>query len=191
MEEQVPPVRLKVEAMADLHRVAERQVTRHQRLVEVFMTQLGHPRTLYGFLVLVVSWVGVNVLLPRLRWDGPPFFWLQGLLTLVSVTTTSVVLITQRRWLHRAEQHAQLDLHINLLAEEKIAKLVALIEELRRDLPSVRDRSDPEAEAMSRGTDARELVDELQRSLEREEDGAGVERAPGAVAPEAGPAKGR
>jgi uncharacterized membrane protein len=190
MEEQVPPVRLKVEAMADLHRVAEQQVTRHQRLVEVFMRQLGHPRTLYGFLVLVVSWVGVNVLVPRLRWDAPPFFWLQGLLTLVSVTTTSVVLITQRRSLHRAEQHAQLDLHINLLAEEKIAKLVALIEELRRDLPSVRHRADPEAEAMSRGTDARELVDELQRSLEREEDGAGVERVPGVSAMEVDPAKG-
>ena len=36
----------------------------------------------------------------------------------------------------------------NLLAEQKIAKLIALMEELRRDIPTVKDRFDPEAEAM-------------------------------------------
>jgi uncharacterized membrane protein len=189
----VPPVRQKVEAIAELRRDAERQVTRHQRVVEVFMEQLGRPRTLYGLLALVVAWVGINVGLPGLRWDAPPFFWLQGLLTVLSVTTTSVVLITQRRHLLRTAQHSQLDLHINLLAEEKVAKLVALLEELRRDLPSVPDRPDPEAAAMSRGTDARELADELQRSLDREAAGLDVEGAEAPAAesvappPESGP----
>jgi len=186
MADPIPPVRQKVEAIADLHRAAERRVSGHQRFVEVFMTQLGQPRTLYGFLVLVVAWVGVNALVLPLRWDAPPFFWLQGLLALVSVTTTCVVLITQRRWLLRAEQHSQLDLHINLLAEEKIAKLIGLLEELRRDLPSVVDRPDAEAAAMSRGTDARELIDELQRSLDQEGGGAGEEPDP--IAPPRGPA---
>jgi len=143
----------------------------------VFTAQLGRPRTLYALLVLVATWVGVNTLLPRLRWDSPPFFWLQGLLALLALTTTTVVLITQNRWLRRAERSSQLDLHINLLAEEKIAKLVALLEELRRDLPSVRDRHDPEAAAMSRGTDAGEVLDELDRSLDREEDRAGKGKA--------------
>ncbi|GAC1336419.1 MAG: DUF1003 domain-containing protein [Myxococcales bacterium] len=169
----VPPVRQKVEAIADLHRAAERKVTRHQRFAEILTAQLGQPRSLYALVVLVGAWVGVNALLPRLRWDEPPFFWLQGLLGLLSLTTTTVVLITQNRWLRRAERRSQLDLHINLLAEEKIAKLVALLEELRRDLPSVRDRHDPEAAAMSQGTDAREVLDELERSLGHEEARAG------------------
>ncbi len=173
MDSLVPPVRQKVEAIAELHRASERQVTRHQRFIEVFTAQLGRPRTLYALLVLVAIWVGVNTLLPRLRWDPPPFYWLQGLLAFLSLTTTTVVLITQNRWLRRAERSSQLDLHINLLAEEKIAKLVALLEELRRDLPSVRDRPDPEAAAMSRGTDAGEVLDELERSLDQEEDRAG------------------
>jgi uncharacterized membrane protein len=78
--------------------------------------------------------------------------------------TTTGVLITQNRWLRRSERRAQLDLHINLLAEEKIAKLVALLEELRRDLPTVPNRHDPEAAAMSQGTDARAVVEALERS---------------------------
>jgi uncharacterized membrane protein len=60
-------------------------------------------------------------------------------------------------------------LHINLLAEEKIGKLVSLLEKLRRDIPSVRDRPDAEAEAMSHGTDVREVLEELERSSDREE----------------------
>lgn len=165
----IPPVRQKVEAIADLHRATERKVTRHQRFIEVFTAQLGQPRTLYGLVLLVGAWMALNALMPRLRFDPPPFFWLQGLLGLLSLVTTTVVLITQNRWLRRAERRSQLDLHINLLAEEKIAKLVALLEELRRDLPTVRDRHDPEAAAMSRGTDAREVLAELERSLESEE----------------------
>jgi uncharacterized membrane protein len=108
----------------------------------------------------------VNTLLPGSRWDEPPFFWLQGLLGLLSLTTTTVVLITQNRWMRRVERRSQVELHINLLAEEKIGKLVALLEELRRDLPTVRDRPDSQAEAMARGTDVREVVDEVERSFD-------------------------
>jgi uncharacterized membrane protein len=165
-ESPAPPVRQSVETIADLDRASERQVPRHQRLIEVITFHLGRPRTLYSLLVLVAAWVGVNTLLPGSRWDGPPFFWLQGLLALLSLTTTTVVLITQNRWLRRVERRSQVELHINLLAEEKIGKLVALLEELRRDMPTVRDRPDSQAEAMSRGTDVREVMDEVERSFD-------------------------
>ena len=180
MDAQTTPVRLKFEAIAELDRMVERRVPRHQRLIEVLATQLGQPRILYLLLVLVAGWIGLNVLRPGRAWDAPPFFWLQGLLALLSVTTTTVVLITQTRWLRRVERRSQLDLHINLLAEEKVAKLVALLEELRRDLPSVRDRPDPEAAAMSRGTDASELLDELERSLDHEDARPGQVATPAA-----------
>jgi uncharacterized membrane protein len=178
MTSPVPPVRQKVEAIADLDRVSEQQVARHQRVIEVITSHLGRPRTLYGLVALVTTWVGVNTLLPALRWDKPPFFWLQGLLALLSLTTTTVVLITQNRWLRRVERRSQLELHINLLAEEKIGKLVALLEELRRDMPSVRDRPDSEAAAMSHGTDVREVLEEIERSSDLKEGRPGRPPAP-------------
>ena len=107
MESPAPQVRQSVETIADLDRAAERQVTRHQRLIEVITFHLGRPRTLYSLLVLVAAWVGWNTFLPGLRWDEPPFFWLQGLIALLSLTTTSVVLITQNRWMRRVERRSQ------------------------------------------------------------------------------------
>jgi uncharacterized membrane protein len=49
-----------------------------------------------------------------------------------------------------------------MIAEQKVAKLISLIEELRRDLPSVRNRSDPLAEATTEAVDAHAVADELQ-----------------------------
>jgi len=88
----------------------------------------------------------------------------------VSLVITTMILITQRRWLRRTERRSQLDLHMNLLAEEKVAKLIALLEELRRDLPNVKDRYDPQAAAMARGTDAREVMHELEKTLPDEDE---------------------
>ncbi len=64
-----------------------------------------------------------------------------------------MVLNTQNRQGRHAEQRSHLDLQVNLLAEQKIAKLIALVEELRRDLPQVRDRVDHVAEAMKESVD--------------------------------------
>ena len=49
--------------------------------------------------------------------------------------TATVVLISQRRQTKLSEQRVHLDLQINLLTEQKVTKLIHLIEELRRDFP--------------------------------------------------------
>jgi uncharacterized membrane protein len=90
--------------------------------------------------------------------DPPPFSILQGLLTLVALITTTIVLIAQNRQTKLEQQHAHLDLQVNLLTEQKVTKLIHLMEELRRDLPMVRDRHDPQAAAMQRPADTAEVL---------------------------------
>jgi uncharacterized membrane protein len=77
---------------------------------------------------------------------------------------TIVILISQSRRSSEAEQRAQLDLQVNLLAEQKVAKLIALLEELRRDIPIVRNRVDQVAEAMEEPVDAQAVLSALQGS---------------------------
>jgi uncharacterized membrane protein len=157
------------ETIADLHRAAGHRAGRHQQLIEGLTLRLGRPRTLYACVAILAAWILVNVAAPRIGFeppDPPPFHGLQAVVTVAGLLLTTVVLITQTRQMHFAERRAQLDLHINLLAEQKIAKLVSLIEELRRDSPQVRDRHDSVAEQMSKATDARAVVDAIEASLE-------------------------
>jgi uncharacterized membrane protein len=123
---------------------------------------------LYSILLGIVVWVTPNVLPRRSglpRFDPPPFSELQFLLTAGSLLITTGVLIKQERQEKLAEQRAQLSLQLNLLTEQKIAKLIALVEELRQDIPNVRNRSDPEAEMMKSPTDPHAIIDVLEESL--------------------------
>jgi uncharacterized membrane protein len=75
-----------------------------------------------------------------------------------------VVLIAQRRQTKVTEERAHLDLQINLLTEQKVTKLIHLIEELRRDLPMVRNREDPHAAALEQRTDAAQVLSALKNT---------------------------
>jgi uncharacterized membrane protein len=122
-----------------------------QRWLEQVSLTIGQPLFLGGILVFVVLWVSSNVLLQalgRAAFDPAPFFWLQGLVALSALLTTTVVLIKQNRLEKLAEQRAHLDLKVTLLTEQKAAKLIDLLEELRRDLPNVRNRDDSGAAAL-------------------------------------------
>jgi len=61
-----------------------------------------------------------------------------------------------------ADQRAQLDLQVRLLAEQKTAKRIAWLEALRRDLPEVTNRHDAEAAAMEHATDPPAMLDALE-----------------------------
>ena len=162
-----------IEAIAALHAHAERGVSRYQRAIESATALLGRPLFLYLTFAFVTLWVGGNLLAPHLhwpQWDPPPFYWLQGIITLAALLMTTVVLITQNRQGKMEERRAQLDLQVNLLSEQKIAKLISLVEELRRDLPNVQNRHDPEAEAMTTAADPHAVLSALEETLEKVEE---------------------
>jgi uncharacterized membrane protein len=156
-----------VEFVADLH-ARTRQELRNHRAVELLGEGLGRPRVLYALLVVLATWIGGNETLKltgRAPLDPPPFFWLQGAIALTALVVTLVLLISQNRLAQLSEQRAHLDLQVNLLAERKIAKLIELVEELRRDLPSVVNRRDAEAESMQIAADPGAVLDAVKASL--------------------------
>jgi len=130
---------------------------------------IARPLYLAGLLSVVVLWIGANLLARHLGaapFDQPPFPALQGVLTLAALLTTTVVLIAQNRLTRMETQRSQLDLQVNLLTEQKVTKLIHLLEELRRDLPMVKDRHDPEAAALQQRTDTAQVLVALEQAGE-------------------------
>ena len=170
-----PPSDQVTEAIASIRARAARRISKHQRAIEVVTWTLGQPRTVYVIVLSAGGWMAANVLLPMFSHmpmpDPPPFFWMQGAVGFCALLTATLVLITQNRQTQHSDERAQLDLQVNLLAEQKIAKLIALIEELRRDLPNVHNRIDSEADAMQRAVDPHAVLS----ALENQPVPAGVE----------------
>jgi uncharacterized membrane protein len=53
-----------------------------------------------------------------------------------------------------------------LITEQKIAKLISLVEELRTDLPNVKNRADLEAEIMQQAIDPQAILEIIQQNSE-------------------------
>lgn len=157
------------ETIAAIRARAENQRSPSQRYVEAFTATVGRPSTIGVLLALIAVWIGWNTYEHVTRGkvlDPPPFFWLQGVVALYAALIGTFVLATQNREKRHAEQRAYLELQINLLAEQKTAKIIQLLEELRRDMPTVRDRVDTQAMAMQVPVDTTAVMNVLEATMD-------------------------
>jgi uncharacterized membrane protein len=140
----------------------------HKKLEQI-SRRVARPGYLLLVLSLVSVWIAFNLLSPKMGivpFDSPPFPWLQGLLTLIALLTATVVLVGQRRQMKLAEQRGHLDLQINLLTEQKVSKLIHLLEELRHELAETPVRHDPHVAELKKPTDAAQVMSALKKSSE-------------------------
>ncbi len=154
-----------IEGVVALQRREWDQASASQRRLERVSRLVGRPVYLTGILIVSAVWIGSNIASSYFGghpFDPPPFYLLQGLMTLASLITTTIVLIAQNWQTKRELQHAHLDLQVNLLTEQKVTKLIHLMEELRRDLPMVRDRHDPQAAVMQEIADTGQVLSAIE-----------------------------
>jgi uncharacterized membrane protein len=155
-----------IEALKVYYARMDLRVGTAQRVLERFSRAIGRPWFLGLIAAWVMLWIGYNLLAPRLglkSFDPAPFPALQGLLSLSALLVTTVVLIGQNRLAQLERQREQLELQVNILTEQKTTKVLHLLEELRHDLPMVRDRHDPDAAKLRQPTDTTEILNALEK----------------------------
>src|ERR1700685_2268084 len=138
-------------SVAELHERFEKDATAHQLAIEGITRGLARPALLYVILAFALAWVGANLMLPRLgirAFDPYPFGALQMLVSLSALMMTVLILTAERRIDRIEERRARLALQLSMLVEQKTAKVIDLLEELRRDDPHIPDRRDDEAQAL-------------------------------------------
>jgi uncharacterized membrane protein len=154
-----------IEAIADYYKREEQKTGRAQRLLEHIGAGIGRPMFLGVGLSFVAVWILVNLMAPRIgvpAFDPPPFSALQGIVSLSALLITTIVLIGQNRLAKLEQLRGQLELQVNILTEQKTTTLIRLLEELRRDLPMVRDRHDADAATLQVPTDAKQILTALE-----------------------------
>jgi uncharacterized membrane protein len=117
--------------------------------------------------VIVIGWIGLNLGSATLGLrpiDPPPFSWLEGAVSLGSLYMVVMILATQRREDQLAQHREMLILEVTLLSEQKIAKVIQLLEESRRDNPFIGDRVDPAADVMAQPVDPQSVIDVIKET---------------------------
>lgn len=142
----------------------------HARIIEKITSFFSRAEFLYLQLLLIISWIFCTHLAPQLLPFGLPLFDVREMgVDVAALLFATGVLVQQSRQNKLAEQRSHLILQINLLTEQKIAKLIELVEELRKDLPDIQNRDDLEAQIMQQATDPQIVLNILQDNLEQSE----------------------
>ncbi|MEH2440095.1 DUF1003 domain-containing protein [Nostoc sp.] len=162
------PIAKNIEAIISLHTQEVRDIPAHQRILEAIATFFGRSIFMYSLLVVLALWIFGSFFDGFLPFNLPAFSWSNQGLDAAALVISTGVLVRQTRQENFAEQRAQLMLQLNLLSEQKIAKIIALLEELRTDLPNVINRHDSEAKLMQEPADPIAVLEALQKNLAEE-----------------------
>ena len=165
------PVQRNIATIIQLETEHGQKIPLHHQLLERVAVSFSHPKFLYGQIIFFSGWwlcsyLSSHGILPR---DLVKFSLREDGLSVASLLISTGVLVYQNRQEKIAEERSHLTLQINLLTEQKIVKIITLLEELRTDLPNIRDRQDLEVAEMQQPIDPQSLLVAIKESLNPEE----------------------
>ena len=105
------------------------------RLAQRITRFTGSMGFVYLHLLIYGAWILINTgVVPIVRPFDPSFVILASEASVEAIFLSTFVLISQNRMALAADKRADLDLHINLLAEHEITKLAAVIDAIAAHL---------------------------------------------------------
>jgi uncharacterized membrane protein len=157
-----------IETIAEHQEQYQARSTKAQRSLEKIVSIFGTAEFLYFQIVFFLAWefCGYLVEMHILPPDFPEFSLREQWLDLASLVISTGVLVYENRQEKVNEERSHLMLQLNLITEQKIAKLISLVEELRTDLPNVKNRNDEEADLMKQATDPQVILEVIQKISE-------------------------
>lgn len=136
-----PPESLSTSLRRNIHaleqrREAERARATLQERVALRITNFtGSMSFVYVHLLIYGGWILLNLgIVPHLGHFDPSFTILAMAASVEAIFLSTFVLISQNRMSHAENKRAELDLHVSLLTEHELTKLIELVTDMRRHM---------------------------------------------------------
>jgi uncharacterized membrane protein len=161
-------VKKNIESIEEHRRVAEESRGLKERIADAITRVAGS----LGFVLFHVAWFGawvlVNAGLFGLRpFDPVPFGMLTTIVSLEAIFLSTFVLVSQNRQAEIADQRAQLDLQINLLAEYEVTKMLKLQDAMAKHL-QVKECDQEELDELKQDVEPEAVLEKLESKAEPE-----------------------
>lgn len=158
------PVIRNVQAIVDLEKKALEERKNFSRLSEVVSNLAASPAFIAGHCIVFGVWIIVNT--TSFAFDRRPFDLLNLILAFEALLLTSVVLIAQRDMKRIADMRGHLDLQVNILAEQELTAILALLNRICRRIGIDPKTAEPDVEQFAQDTDLRTIATVLEKTLE-------------------------
>jgi uncharacterized membrane protein len=146
---------------------AARERTPEQRLADAVTSFSGRMAFVYIHIVWFSVWILLNSgLFNTQPFDPFPYGLLTMIVSLEAIFLATFVLISQNRMGELSEQRADLDLHIDLLTEYELTRVLQMLDAIQDKL-GIRNEADPELADLEMETKPEEVLAEIERLQKR------------------------
>ena len=146
---------------------AARQRTPEQRLADAITSFSGRMAFVDMHIVWFSVWILLNSGLFNIKpFDPFPYGLLTMIVSLEAIFLSTFVLISQNRMSELSEQRADLDLHIDLLTEYELTRVLQMLD-ATQDKLGIPNEADPELADLEMETQPEEVLEEIERLQKR------------------------
>jgi len=153
-----------VQTIAQMERAIDQQRTFGERVADGFAALVGSWTFIIVQSVLLAAWVIVNLIAWQHRWDPYPFILLNLVLSFQAAYASPIIMMSQNRQSKIADRRNQLDLQINLLAEQESTETLRLLRRLCEHV-GVELKPDVRQHGLEADTHPEEVVDLLEKAV--------------------------
>lgn len=172
-------VRKNTAAIAEMQRKITEARSLGGRISDAITDFTGSMAFVYVHVVWFTVWILLNVGLIHIpnvsEFDKFPFSLLTMIVSLEAIFLSTFVLISQNRLAAASEKRAELDLQVNLLAEQKATKVLEMLDQITEQLDQVGSRfnfkPDPEVKALKVSPEPQEVLQVIEETVKEEAKG--------------------
>ena len=169
------PIERYIRTIIHLRMKAARERSTQQRVADSITAFSGRMLFVYLNLGFFAAWFLLNSGLFGLEpFDPFPYGLLTMIVSLEAIFLSLFILISQNRMAQEADHRADLDLHIDLLTEYELTRVLQMLEAVQQKL-GIELGPDAELAELEKETDPERVLEEierLQRSAQRAEGGS-------------------
>ncbi len=148
-----------IQAMQARRRRDEQQSGLQDKLSDAVTRFTGSMTFVVIHLVLFGLWIVVNAgRVPGVRRFDPSFVILAMFASVEAIFLSTFVLISQNRQAALADERAELDLQVSLLAEHEVTRLITLVTRMAQKM-GVGEAADPELSELARDVAPEKVLD--------------------------------
>lgn len=142
-----------------------------ERVADAITNFAGRMAFVYLHVIWFGGWIVLNTgLLGFKPFDPFPYSLLTMVVSLEAIFLSAFLLISQNRMSLESERRADLHLHVDLLAEHEITRVLTMLDEIHQKL-GIQDAEEdelPELEEETRPEDVLAAIRHLEREMERQ-----------------------
>ena len=163
--------RQNVEAMRRLEEAALARRTGADRIASAIAGFCGSMTFVWIHVAIFTAWLGYNVLPVFKPFDPYPFTFLTLVVSLEAIFLSTFILISQNYDMRISERRNQLDLQINLLAEQENTLMLQMLDRIARKV-GAHVADDGQIKALEEATRPEALVEQIEEAYRQEQAGA-------------------